>query len=654
MSLFADGELLAASAILPGWRPGRRTREARAGEIECKIIPEHHRDRPKNRSKFSVARRAFGLPRRPTTRFRQNAWESGAQNWVPKYAWVAGTLSPGSLIGPFLACSRKGMRFREGKPLRWWIESDENSGSLRKPVTSAGGFRFYRVTDNKSKQDRTTASSVRSGVHQHRRRSGNFDVLGSQAGARLQESKSNVSHDSACRSTKAPSGDSRHEGGSHGTGVCAGGFAPGNLLPQPFAMADEAGHRPGITVTNTVPEFTLTLPDRYFQLKSTGNALCNFGTKDRTAGALVGVYPLGHTIEPGIVGAPQVQDPDSRQIPATWKTFSINVTAWHPAPRNGTRSAALSAQIPLKQQAVSILVLVPVEKEAFAEGLLQDFLTGLDGPSNWRVERPLTATERAMRLALGLGLMVVLLAGPPLGLRAWQRHVARQMESNSTTALRLRNFAATMATPALANPRYWLRVFAVVGAVIAAVLAYLSLAAADVSLIFNRTLVESFKAVSLLVEFGCLLVLLLTLGFWISSFRRRGRVLLDFGPDRMRALFLAVGILCFVAAITCGAAAVVNSGVPWSMALLAPLQLVIAVQFLVRVTGRVQITEYGIWENWSLLRWERIGCYRWVGDSTLLAVKGEGPVSLKLPVPPEHLRAVEQILARHGLIETGA
>jgi hypothetical protein len=430
-------------------------------------------------------------------------------------------------------------------------------------------------------------------------------------------------------------------------------LAPGNLLPQPFAMADEAGRRPGITVTNTVPEFTLTLPDRYVQLKSTGNALCNFGTKDRTAGALVGVYPLGHTIEPGIVGAPQVQDPDSRQIPATWKTFPINVTAWHPAPKNGTRSAALWAQIPLKQQAVSILVLVPVEKEAFAEGLLQDFLTGLDGPSNWRGERPLTATERAMRLALGLGLMLVLLAGPPLGLRAWQRHVTRQMESNSTTALRLRNFAATMATPALANPRYWLRVFAVVGVLIAAVLAYLSLVAADVSLIFNRTLGESFKAVFLLVEFVCLLVLLLTLAIWISSFRRRGRVLLDFGPDRMRALFLAVGILCFVAAITCGAAAVVNSSVPWSMVLLAPLQLVIAVQFLVRVTGRVQITENGIWQNWSLLRWELIGSYRWVDDSTLLAVKGEGPVSLKLPVPPEHLRAVEQILARHDLVETG-
>jgi hypothetical protein len=73
----------------------------------------------------------------------------------------------------------------------------------------------------------------------------------------------------------------------------------GNLLPQAFAMADAAGGRLGITVTNTVPEFTLTLPDRYVQVKSTGDALCTFGTKDQTAGALVAVYPLGHTIEPG-------------------------------------------------------------------------------------------------------------------------------------------------------------------------------------------------------------------------------------------------------------------------------------------------------------------------------------------------------------------
>jgi len=425
-----------------------------------------------------------------------------------------------------------------------------------------------------------------------------------------------------------------------------------NFLPQAFAKADGTARRPGITVTNTVPEFTLTLPDRYMQLKSTGNAVCSFGTKDQTAGALVGVYLLGHTIEPETDGRPQVQTPAARRISATWKAFPIDVTAWHTTAKNGSTLAARWAPIPLQQQAVSILVLVPVEKEALADGLLQDFLTGLDGPSNWQVAQPLTSAERAARLVLGLGLMLVLLAGPPLGLRAWQRHVARQMESNSATALPLRNLAATLATPALGKPRYWLSVFAVVLALIAAALAYLSLAAADVSLILNRTFGESFKAVFLFVEFVSLLALLFVLGIWISSLRSRGRVLLDFGPDRLRMLFLAVGTLCLLAAILSGAEAVANLTVPrWSTVLLAPLQLAIAVQFLVRVTGRVQITENGIWQNWNLLRWERIGSYRWVDDSTLLAVTGQGPVSLKLPVPPEHRRTVEEILTQHGLVE---
>jgi hypothetical protein len=69
------------------------------------------------------------------------------------------------------------------------------------------------------------------------------------------------------------------------------------------------------------------------------------------------------------------------------------------------------------------------------------------------------------------------------------------------------------------------------------------------------------------------------------------------------------------------------------------------------VTGRVQITEYGLWQNLNLLRWEKIGSYRWLDDSTLFAVKAQGPISIKLPVPPEHKRAVAEILTQHGLVE---
>ena len=138
----------------------------------------------------------------------------------------------------------------------------------------------------------------------------------------------------------------------------------------------------------------------------------------------------------------------------------------------------------------------------------------------------------------------------------------------------------------------------------------------------------------------------------MSKLRGRGRVLIDFGPDQMRSFFLAVGVLCLVAAIASGVSTVMNSGQRWSTVMLAPLQLALAAQFLVRGRGRVQITENGIWQNLNLLRWEKISSYRWVNDSTLVAVNGQGPLSVKLHVPSEHKPAVEQILTQHGLTET--
>src|SRR5580704_1340974 len=342
-------------------------------------------------------------------------------------------------------------------------------------------------------------------------------------------------------------------------------LSAGSLRPQTLAAADGTSRRPGITVTNAVPEFTLTLPDRYVSVKRIGDALYTFGTKDQTAGSVVGVYGLGHTIEQGSEGPPQIQAPDARLIPTTWKSLPVNVSAWHTKAKNGAVSAARWVQIPLQQQAVSILVLIPVEKESLADGLLQDLLSGLDGPTNWRIEQPLTAAERAERLGLGLGLVLVLLAGPLLALRAWQRHVARQMALNSASAIRLRDFAAAMANPAINQPRYWFRVFAVVFVFIAAVLAYLSLVTAAFSLILNWTFGDSFKAIILGMELLCLIASVLVLGFWISSLRGRGRVVLDFGPDRMRAFFLAVGLFCLFAAVFSGGVALMNLARPqWS------------------------------------------------------------------------------------------
>jgi hypothetical protein len=326
------------------------------------------------------------------------------------------------------------------------------------------------------------------------------------------------------------------------------------------------------------------------------------------------------------------------------------VIAWHTTAKNGTVSAARWVQIPLLQQAISIVLLIPVEKEAFADDLLHDFLSGLDGPSNWPVERPLTAAERAVNLALGLALMLVLLAGPPLALRAWRRRLVRQTELNPATALRLQSLAAAMATPTPHNPRYWIRVTAVVLALIAGCLAYLSLVAIDFSLIFNQSFGNSFKGILYFVESVCVLALLAILAIWIYGLRRRGRVLLDFGPDRIWKLNAAVGVICFFAAIMGAAEAWTRLSVlNWTVACQPAMQLALAGHFFFRAFGRVQITDKGIWQNLNLLRWEQIDSCRWVGDSTLVASKRESPVSIKLSVPPDRKQTLQDLLAERRL-----
>ncbi|HET6327360.1 MAG TPA: hypothetical protein VFG04_21945 [Planctomycetaceae bacterium] len=417
-----------------------------------------------------------------------------------------------------------------------------------------------------------------------------------------------------------------------------------------FAGPGDAPRRPGITVTNSDPEFTLTLPDRYVSVKSTGDALRTFGTKDRSAGALIAIYKLGHTIEPGETDVSKFNREDARRIEATWKTFPVDMIAWHLTTANGIKSAARWVQLPLQEQAISILLIAPLEKEEFADGLMQDFLTGLDGPSNWTPARVLTPAERATRAALGIALLLGLHVGLYFGLRTWARRVRRRTASGSAGTSRLSGFAAALATPAPRKPSYWIRVFAVVVVIIAVGLGYMALVAVGIWLIFNQTLDESVKAVLLVFQVLVVLPLLALTGIFIYGFWNRGRVLLDLGPNRFQKLFLGVGLLCLAAAIV-GAVSELTSrsshGLP---GLLTPvLQMSIAAMFLTRSFGRVQITDKGIWQESSLHRWEQIGSSRWVNESTLQLVKGQGPVSYTLPVSPERKQTVEELLTEHGL-----
>lgn len=428
-------------------------------------------------------------------------------------------------------------------------------------------------------------------------------------------------------------------------------LASGDSPRYAAAKAEGPVRRSEIKVTNTKPEFTLTLPDRYLALKSTGEALCTFGTTDRTTGALVAVYGLHHTIEPGATDLSAFKQRDVRRVTMTWQSLTVDVIGWHTTAKDGKEMAARWVQIPLVQEAVSILVLIPAAKEELADGLMQDFLTGLVGPSNWRVEESLSPAQRGACLVLGLAMMLALIAGPPLGVRARQRSLARKLAAGSATTIGLRALDEETATAAPRTTRYYVRVTALVLAIIGAGLAYLGLIAVAVSLLGNLSFADSYKAVCLVLEVASLIVVAVLVGIWIVKLRDRGGVLLDFGPDPGRKVFLVIGVFCLLAGFLSAAVAVMaSSRVDANTVVLPAIQVALAVQFLVRATGRVQVTEKGLWQSANLLPWKEIGSYRWLNDSTLVAVKGVGPISFKMPVPIEHKNAVDDLLTRHGLV----
>jgi hypothetical protein len=68
--------------------------------------------------------------------------------------------------------------------------------------------------------------------------------------------------------------------------------------------------------------------------------------------------------------------------------------------------------------------------------------------------------------------------------------------------------------------------------------------------------------------------------------------------------------------------------------------------------GRLQLTENGIWQYWSLLKWDNIASYAWQGDTRptlMLQTKSKYPILGRgaLPVGPEHRDAISELLERH-------
>jgi len=174
-----------------------------------------------------------------------------------------------------------------------------------------------------------------------------------------------------------------------------------------------------------------------------------------------------------------------------------------------------------------------------------------------------------------------------------------------------------------------------------AVLVFSCVMAAAVSVISHQPISDSFGAAFAVLW---ILSLLAFLGTWLYGRMTAGRLLLDCGPQPMRTLFLIVaGLYLIMGSMERGAAPPLSSAFPIP-------RLMFDVSFagfcLILATGRLQLRENGIWGYSSLLRWDRIGSYRWANDSTLV-VRRRGPLGFfkgALAVPPEHREAVEGLL----------
>jgi hypothetical protein len=124
----------------------------------------------------------------------------------------------------------------------------------------------------------------------------------------------------------------------------------------------------------------------------------------------------------------------------------------------------------------------------------------------------------------------------------------------------------------------------------------------------------------------------------------RGAILLDCGryPGRIP---LVAALLLFLAYVLYHDLGSRRSDLLWwwSPLLLAALALLA----FSTVLGRLLVYENGIWYYSTLIRWNRIRCYRWIEGSKLLITGTEVLSTYEVAVPPEHRQAVDDFLAQY-------
>ena len=182
------------------------------------------------------------------------------------------------------------------------------------------------------------------------------------------------------------------------------------------------------TITDTRFNFTLVISDRYRQFPGAADSLYYFATSDPANGvpdATIAIQRLHGTIGKEHLDLSATGLPGAQLLTGQWKSFTVDVFAAQ-VDATGTKMAIRGAQLPLAHEAVQIIVAVPLAREASAEGILNEFLTGFDGPSNWSTPKPITPKKRGELIGEGIGRMLLTIAMLILGVGALIRFIRRR------------------------------------------------------------------------------------------------------------------------------------------------------------------------------------------------------------------------------------
>ncbi len=110
---------------------------------------------------------------------------------------------------------------------------------------------------------------------------------------------------------------------------------------------------------------------------------------------------------------PEEVPPAARLMSFKWKGFDLNGFRADTA-QGGTPVIILAVQVPLRKEAVQLILAGPLDQGQRAEAIMASTITSLEGETNW-----LTSTERAGRYGNIVGWVVGIAVGVLL-IRIWQ------------------------------------------------------------------------------------------------------------------------------------------------------------------------------------------------------------------------------------------